>query len=82
MNDNYSTTEAKTSERLSNSKQLEFQWKSIDWKKAETEVNRLQVRIVKATQKRKWNDVKRLQYLLAHSLANCGTPRHRGRIPH
>ena len=67
MNDNYSTTEAKTSERLSNSKQLEFQWKSIDWKKAETEVNRLQVRIVKATQKRKWNDVKRLQYLLAHS---------------
>lgn len=67
MNGNCSTTEAKTSERLSDSKRLEFQWKSIDWKKAEVEVNRLQVRIVKATQKRKWNDVKRLQYLLTHS---------------
>ena len=67
MNGNNSMTETAVSERLSNSKQLEFQWKSIDWKKAETEVNRLQVRIVKATQKRKWNDVKRLQYLLAHS---------------
>ena len=67
MNGNYSTTEVKASERLSDSKRLEFQWKSINWKKAETEVNRLQVRIVKATQKCKWNDVKRLQYLLTHS---------------
>ena len=67
MNDNCSTTGVKTSERLSDSKQLEFQWKSINWKKAEAEVNRLQVRIVKATQKRKWNDVKRLQYLITHS---------------
>ena len=67
MNDNNSTAEAKTSERLSNNKQLEFQWKSIDWKKAENEVNRLQTRIVKATQRKRWNDVKRLQYLLTHS---------------
>lgn len=67
MNDNNSTTEAKTSERLSNSKQLEIQWKSTDWKKAETEVNRLQARIVKATQQKNWNSVKRLQYLLTHS---------------
>ena len=51
MNDNCSTTGVKTSERLSDSKQLEFQWKSINWKKAEAEVNRLQVRIVKVTQK-------------------------------
>lgn len=65
MNGNYSTT-AKA-ERLSDSKTLEFQWKSIDWNKAETYVNRLQVRIAKATQDKKWNTVKRLQYLLTHS---------------
>lgn len=65
MNDNTSTT-AKA-ERLSDSKNLEFQWKSINWNEAETYVNRLQVRIAKATQDRKWNTVKRLQYLLTHS---------------
>lgn len=65
MNGNYSTT-AKA-ERLSDSKTLEFQWKSIDWNKAENYVNRLQVRIAKATQGKKWNTVKRLQYLLTHS---------------
>ena len=51
MNGNYSTT-AKA-ERLSDSKTLEFQWKSIDWNKAEIYVNRLQVRIAKATQDKK-----------------------------
>lgn len=65
MNGNYSTT-AKA-ERLSDSKTLEFQWKSINWNEAETYVNRLQVRIAKATQDKKWNTVKRLQYLLTHS---------------
>ena len=65
MNDNYSTT-AKA-ERLSDTQQLEQQWKTIDWKKAEQEVNRLQARIAKAAQEKKWNDVKRLQYLLTHS---------------
>ena len=65
MNGNYSMT-AKA-ERLSDSKTLEAQWKSIDWKEAETYVNRLQVRIAKATQEKKWNTVKRLQYLLTHS---------------
>lgn len=65
MNDNTSTT-AKA-ERLSDAKQLEYQWKHIDWKKAECEVNRLQVRIAKATQKKNWNAVKRLQYLITHS---------------
>lgn len=67
MNDNNSMTETVISERLSDSKLLAMQWKSIDWKKAEKEVNRLQVRIVKATQEKKWNTVKRLQYLLTHS---------------
>lgn len=65
MNGNYSTT-AKA-ERLSDSKTLEFQWKSINWNEAEIYVNRLQVRIAKATQDKKWNTVKRLQYLLTHS---------------
>ena len=67
MNDTNSTTETKVSERLSDNKLLAMQWKSMDWKKAEREVNRLQVRIVKATQEKKWNTVKRLQYLLTHS---------------
>jgi RNA-directed DNA polymerase len=67
MNGNCSTTERKRSERLPNAAALEFQWKSIDWKKAEAEVNRLQARIAKATQEKKWNTVKRLQYLLTHS---------------
>ena len=67
MNGNNSTTEVKTSERLSDTKQLSLQWKSIDWRKAEKEVNRLQVRIVKATQNEDWHTVKRLQYLITHS---------------
>jgi RNA-directed DNA polymerase len=65
MNGNTSTT-AKA-ERLSDAARLAFQWKSIEWKQAEAEVNRLQVRIAKATQEKKWNTVKRLQYLLTHS---------------
>ena len=65
MNDNYSMTAQ--AERLSDSKTLEAQWKSIDWEKAETYVNRLQIRIAKATKEKKWNTVKRLQYLLTHS---------------
>lgn len=65
MNDNYSTT-AKA-ERLSDAEQLEKQWKNIDWKKAEFEVNRLQIRIAKAVQEKKLGTVKRLQYLLTHS---------------
>jgi len=65
MNGNTSTT-AKA-ERLSDAARLAAQWKSIDWKLAEAEVNRLQVRIAKATQEKKWNKVKRLQYLLTHS---------------
>ncbi|MGN0734691.1 MAG: group II intron reverse transcriptase/maturase [Anaerovoracaceae bacterium] len=67
MNDNNSMTEVKAPERLSDTKQLSLQWKSIDWRKAEKEVNRLQVRIVKATQNEDWHTVKRLQYLLTHS---------------
>jgi len=65
MNGNTSTT-AKA-EKLSDTAVLTYQWKTIDWIQAEAEVNRLQVRIAKATQEKKWNAVKRLQYLLTHS---------------
>jgi RNA-directed DNA polymerase len=65
MNGNTSTT-AKA-ERLSDAARPAAQWKSADWKQAEAVVNRLQVRIAKATQEKKWNTVKRLQYLLTHS---------------
>ena len=65
MKGNNSTT-AKA-ERLPNNKELSYQWKTIDWKKAEKEVNRLQVRIVKATMEKNYFTVKRLQYLLTHS---------------
>ena len=52
MNDKYSTTEGKTSEKLSDEAMLSAQWKNIDWHKAEQEVNRLQIRIVKALSKK------------------------------
>lgn len=67
MNGNCSTPGRNSPERLPDTVQLEHQWKSIDWKKAEAEVSRLQARIAKATQEKKWNTVKRLQYLLTHS---------------
>ena len=42
MNGNHSTTGRKTPERLPDKAALSQQWKSIDWKKAELDVNRLQ----------------------------------------
>jgi RNA-directed DNA polymerase len=65
MNDNNSMTEK--SERLSDTKRLAQQWAAVDWRKAEEYVNRLQIRIAKATQNSNWGLVKRLQYLLTHS---------------
>lgn len=44
-----------------------LKWKEIDWKQAESYVNRLQVRIVKAVQDNKWRLVKRLQKLVTNS---------------
>ncbi len=46
---------------------LQTQWEKLNWKEAEASINRLQVRIAKATKEGKWNLVKRLQYLLTHS---------------
>ena len=42
-------------------------WASIDWKRARSEVRRLQMRIAKAVKERRWNKVKTLQYLLSRS---------------
>ena len=51
-------------------------WNSIDWKEAQREIRRLQVRalkevplgyIAKAVKEGRWNKVKSLQYLLTHS---------------
>src|SRR5205807_9373267 len=44
-------------------------WHAIDWRKTHNNVNRLQTRIVKATQERKWGKVKALQHLLTHSFS-------------
>ena len=44
-------------------------WHSIDWAKAHRSVRRLQMRIVKATQEKKWGKVKALQRLLTHSFS-------------
>ena len=42
-------------------------WKSINWKKVQAEVRRLQMRIAKAAAQKKWNKVKSLQWILTHS---------------
>src|SRR5256886_8795623 len=44
-------------------------WHSINWAKAHRIVRRLQARIVKATQEKKWGKVKALQRLLTHSFS-------------
>src|SRR5437588_8832931 len=44
-------------------------WGQIDWPKCERNVRRLQARIVKATQEKRWGKVKALQRLLTHSFS-------------
>jgi RNA-directed DNA polymerase len=48
-------------------KTLESEWYSIDWTKAEHEVNRMQTKIAKASSENKWSLVKKLQYQLVTS---------------
>jgi RNA-directed DNA polymerase len=47
----------------------EVDWHSLDWEQAHRTVRRLQARIVKATQERRWGKVKALQRLLTHSFS-------------
>ena len=42
-------------------------WDAVDWQTIERNVSRLQARIVKAVQQKKWNKVRALQHLLTHS---------------
>ncbi len=44
-------------------------WSAILWDRLEETVRRLQARIVKATQEKRWNKVKALQWLLTHSFS-------------
>ena len=44
-------------------------WDQLDWARIEHRVRRLQARIVKATQERRWSRVKSLQWLLTHSFS-------------
>lgn len=44
-------------------------WEQIDWSQCERRVRRLQARIVKATQQKRWNKVKALQRLLTCSFS-------------
>jgi RNA-directed DNA polymerase len=44
-------------------------WNSIDWKKVNRNVRRLQARIVKAVEEGRWGKVKALQRLLTHSFS-------------
>lgn len=46
-----------------------FAWKSIDWKKCEAQVKKLQERIVKARKEGRRGKVKSLQWILTHSFA-------------
>lgn len=39
---------------------MKLRWSQINWLEAEEQVNRLQIRIVKATLEQKWRLVKRL----------------------
>ena len=66
---NFSNSTTDKTERLKDTKSLEFQWETIDWKQVEFDVNRLQTRIAKATEKGDNNKAKRLQYLLTHSFS-------------
>ena len=42
-------------------------WKEIKWDQVEVEVKRLQMRIAKATQEKRFGKVKALQWMLTHS---------------
>ncbi len=48
---------------------IPIDWLSIDWKKAQEAVNRLQARIVKAIKEGRWNKAKALGHLLTNSFS-------------
>jgi RNA-directed DNA polymerase len=64
---NFSNSTTDKTESLKDADALTKGWETIDWKNAEKQVNRLQIRIAKAAVKKEDNKIKRLQYLLTHS---------------
>ena len=61
-------------------------WKSINWKKVQAEVRRLQMRIAKAAAQKKWNKVKSLQMdfdpLILCEIVSSATSYFQERCPH
>jgi RNA-directed DNA polymerase len=55
------------SNRTVHSSTKRMSWRSIDWKAAQREARRLQMRIAKAVQEGKHGKVKALQWVLTHS---------------
>lgn len=51
------------------SSQIDASWHAIEWRKVHRNVRRLQVRIVKATQEKRWGKVNALQHLLTRSFS-------------
>lgn len=49
--------------------EVEIDWNRINWKKVNRNVRRLQSRIVKAVEEKRWGKVKALQWLLTHSFS-------------
>lgn len=58
-----------TSKPVSASTESFEAWKQLPWKKCQKVIVRLQRRIVKAVQERRWGKVKALQHLLARSFS-------------
>jgi RNA-directed DNA polymerase len=45
----------------------DYLWRQVDWRQAQSQVHRLQMRIAKAVQQQRWGKVKALQWTLTHS---------------
>ena len=61
------TSNAPKGERPADAVSLSKEWKSIDWKRAEKQVRRMQERISKVYREGRTSLAKRLTYLLVHS---------------
>ena len=65
----YATTPTIAKPLTGASSQTGVEWHDIDWRKVHQNVRRLQARIVKATQEKRWGKVKTLQRLLTRSFS-------------
>ena len=58
-----------TEDTRSTSRRPDTGWQTINWRRVNETVRRLQARIVKAQQAGRWGKVKALQHLLTHSFS-------------